>query len=165
MFKYTFNYILMMSILLGLIYIENFSPLFFINYLQTDLTIFLVSNGVDFFNLPIKMQESVMIFDNGAKIFIHNSCNGMTAVLLYLAGISAYPTRLKNKALWFTGGYIFIILLNILRLLFVSYMVAINSDYFHWSHDYIGRYGMGIFTLFIFFIFTQYVKLNKKIGA
>ena len=165
MSKYTLLYILWGSILFGLLFIEGYSPLFFLNNLQTDLTIFLVSSGVDFFNLPIKMQGSVMIFDNAAKIFIHDSCNGMTAILLYTAGIIAYPTWLKNKAIWFTGGYIFIVFLNILRLLFVSYMVAINPDYFHWSHDYIGRYGMGIFTLFSFFIFTQYVKLNKKISA
>lgn len=164
MIKYTLKYILMGSMLFGLIYIENLSPLFFLNNLQTDLTIFLVSKGVDFFNLPIKMQESVMIFDNGAKIFIHYTCNGMTAVLLYTAGIIAYPTWFRNKAFWFITGYIFINILNLIRLLFVSYFVAINPDYFHWAHDYIGRYGMGIFTLFIFFIFTQYARLNKKIG-
>lgn len=164
MFRYTLLYILWGSILFGLFYIEGYSPLFFLNDLQTDLTILLVSYGVEFFDFPIKMQGPLMIFDNGAKIIIHYTCNGLTAILLYTTAIIAYPTWIKNKVTWFMGGYIIIVTLNLIRLLFVSYFVSINPDYFHLSHDYIGRYGMGIFTLCIFLIFTQYVGLNKKIS-
>ena len=71
MFKYTFFYILWGSILFGLINIENFSPLFFLNNLQTDFTLILISYGLEFLNLPVKIQGDVMLFHNGAKIIIH----------------------------------------------------------------------------------------------
>jgi exosortase/archaeosortase family protein len=162
MFKYIRNYIFVGSILFGLLYIENISPFFFLNDLQTDFTLVLISYSIEFLRLPIEMQEAIMIFDNGAKIIIHYTCNAMTAILLYSAAIISYPTAIKNKFLWFVGGYIVIVAINLLRILLVSYAVTIDPNYFNWSHDYIGRYGMGILTLYFFFIFTQYVKLNKR---
>jgi len=161
MFKYTLLYILLGSIFFGLIYIENFSPFFFINELQRDFTLVLLSYGVELLNFPIKMQEQLMIFDNGKKISIDYACNGLTAILLYTVAILSYPTRIKNKITWFIGGYITIVSLNLFRILFVSYAVIINPDYFHWSHDYVGRYGLGLSTLILFFLFTQYVRVWK----
>jgi exosortase/archaeosortase family protein len=162
MLKYTFLYIIWGSILFGLINIENFSPLFFLNNLQTDFTLILISYGVEFLNLPVKIQGDVMLFDNGAKIIIHYTCNAITAILLYSAAVISYPTWIKNKVIWFITGYFIIVLINLIRILFVSYAVAIDSNYFSFSHDYIGRYAMGLLTLYFFFIFTKYVKLNKN---
>lgn len=162
MFKYTFFYILWGSIFFGLINIENFSPFFFLNDLQTDFTLILISYGVEFLNFPVKMQEEIIVFDNGAKIIINYTCNGITAILLYTIAIISYPTWIKNKIIWFIAGYFIIVVINLIRIIFVSYAVTIDPNYFYWSHDYIGRYGMGILTLYFFYIFTQYVKLNKN---
>jgi exosortase/archaeosortase family protein len=102
-----------------------------------------------------------MIFDNGARINIDYTCNGLTAILLYTVAILSYPTHIKNKITWFTGGYIIIVAINLLRIFFFSYAVTINPDYFYWSHDYVGRYGMGLLTLSFFFIFTLYARVSR----
>lgn len=161
MFRYTLIYIILGSISFGLIQIENFSPFFFLNDLQTKFTLTLISYGIEFINLPIKMQESLMLFDNGAKITIDYTCNGLTAILLYWVAILSYPTYTKEKIIWLILGYIIIVIINLLRIYVFSYAVAINPDYFHWSHDYVGRYGMGLLTLGFFFIFTHCVRISK----
>ena len=163
MFKYTLIYILLGSIFFGLIQIENYSPFFFLNDLQTNLTLILISYGVEFSNLPIKIQESLMLFDNGAKVTIDYTCNGLTAILLYTVAILSYPTYIKAKITWLIYGYIIIVAINLLRIFVFSYAVTINPDYFHFAHDYIGRYGMGLLTLGLFFIFTQYARISKKL--
>lgn len=162
MFRYTLLYFLWVPILFGLVYIEDFSPLFFLNNLQTDLTTVLTTYGVEFFNLPIKMQGPLMLFDNGARLTIHYTCNVITPILLYTAAIISYPTWIKNKIIWLIGGYITLVALNLVRMLLVSYAVTLDPDYFHWTHNYIGRYGMGVLTLTIFFIFTQHVSAISR---
>lgn len=162
MFKYTFIYIFLGSIFFGLIQIENFSPFFFFNDLQTDFTLTLISYGVEFSNFPIKIQETLMLFDNGAKVIIDYSCNGLTAILLYTIAILSYPTYIKEKIIWLVVGYIIIVSINLLRIFVFSYAVTINPNYFHFAHDYIGRYGMGLLILSLFFIFTQYSRIIKN---
>jgi exosortase/archaeosortase family protein len=161
-FRYTLLYIILGPVLFGLIYFEDFSPLFFLNDLQTDLTTLLVTYGVAFFDLPITMQGPLMFFDNGAKLIIHYTCNAMTPILLYTAAIVSYPTWIKNKIIWLIGGYVALVALNLVRMLLVSYAVTIDPDYFHWAHNYIGRYGMGVLTLTIFYIFTQHVSVLSR---
>jgi len=162
MFKYTLLYIIWGPVLFGLIYIEHISPLFFLNDLQTDLTTILTAYGIEFFNLPIHMQERLVYFENGTVLMIHYTCNAMTPILLYSAAVISYPTQIQSKIIWLIGGYFTLVILNLVRLILVSYAVTLNPDNFELTHDYLGRYGMGILTLSIFFIFTHFVTVISR---
>ena len=155
MLRYTLLYILWGPVLFGLIYFEGFSPFFFLNNLQTDLTIFLTFSGLDLFSFPVDTHGDLVLFPSGLILKIHYTCNAMAPILLYTAAIVSYPTDIKNKVSWIIAGYFILVGLNLIRMLLVAYAVIVDPDSFHWAHNYVGRYGMGVLTLFIFFVFTQ----------
>jgi len=165
MLRYTLLYILLGPILFGLIYFDGFSPLFFLNNLQTKLTIFLTFSGLDLFNLPVATHGDLVLFPSGLILKIHYTCNAMAPILLYTAAIVSYPTDIKSKVYWLIAGYFILVGLNLIRMLLVAYAVIIDPDSFHWAHNYVGRYGMGVLTLCIFYFFTQKVPVLKNTFA
>ena len=88
------------------------------------------------------------------RIFITQACNGLIPFYLYLAAILAFPASWKRRVLWGILGYLVISAVNLLRLLFVTAMVARSPDNFPWAHDLLGNLmlmavGLGLFLGFI----------------
>ena len=146
--------------LILLSYLSQYSPLFFISDLQTDLTTILTAIGIDFLRLPVQMDGIEMVLADGLHLRILHECNAMAPLLLFAAAVWSYPTDLRTKVLWTVVGYLLLVLLNIARIMFVLYVVDIDRDNLEWSHHYVGRYGMGVLTLALFWVFTEVVEVK-----
>lgn len=88
------------------------------------------------------------------RIIITQACNGLIPYYLYLAAILAYPRPWRDRLIWAVLGYFVISIVNVLRLLMVTAIVARNPASFHWSHDILGNAvlmvaGLGLFYLFL----------------
>ncbi len=158
---YVIRYAFWAPLLFGLIYFQNFSPLFFISTLQTDLTTLLTAAGIDLLQLPIQMQGIEMVLRDGLHLRILHECNAMAPLLLFAAAVWSYPTHFQTKAFWTLLGYLLLMLLNIGRIMFVLYVVDIDRENLTWSHHYLGRYGMGVMTLVLFWVFTNVVEVKN----
>lgn len=162
MIKFAIGYVLWVSLLFMLTFIEGVAPLFFVNEFQTQLTIQLTSMWVNFFQIPLVMQGDTLILEHGMSLQILHECNGLVPFLLYLAAILAYPTELKYKLQWFLIGYLFLMLINMVRIFAITLVVVDFPDLFTISHDWVGRYGVGLFTLLFFFWFTNRVPVIQE---
>ena len=101
------RYIVWVTLLYLLFFIDDFSPFYVVNTLQTELTIYLTATWIDFFKIPVEMLGNTVYLDNGFDIWIFDECNGLTAFLLFGAAIIAYPTLWKSRLFWLLEGYVF----------------------------------------------------------
>lgn len=165
MLRFSISYFIWMGLLFFLFFFSGISPFFIINELQTQLTILITQNWVTLFDLPVLIQADTLILKNGLHLQILHECNGLTPFLLYAAAILAYPAYSRAKAVWLFFGYILLVAINTLRMLFITLVVTDYPDQFHLVHDWIGRYTVAILTIALFFWFTERVQVktgNKK---
>jgi len=161
--SFTFQFVAWSFVLFGLIYFEDFSPLVFINNLQTDLTAYLTHGWILLFNIDINMKEALLTFENGLKLRIVNECNGLAAFLVFLAAVIAYPTSKKEKLFWIFLSYFILLIANAVRLDWIAYHVIENPEDFKFAHEVLGRYIIASIPLFLFYIFSTNVSINSKI--
>lgn len=157
--RYVACYIIWVSVLFALIFFEGFSPLYILSELQTTMTIYLMNLWIYIFSIPISIVDERVIFENGLELLILNACNGMTPILLFTAGVLSYPTKYKLKIEWILGAYIILIIINMLRIYFITLWVIDNPESFHFIHDFIARYVVGTLTLLLFYLFTRNTKV------
>lgn len=164
MLWFCLRYIIWIALLYLLFFIDSLSPLYWVNTLQTELTIYLTAAWIDLFEIPVNMLANTVHLDNGFDIWIVDECNGLTTFLLFSSAILAYPALWKCRFYWLLEGYVFVLILNMIRIDAVIYFTMLDVNYFHLSHNLIGRYGTLFLILSLFFIFTLRVKIRQPMG-
>ncbi len=160
--KFIVGYVLWLALLYLLFFIEGFSPFYIVNHWQTHLTIIQTQWWVDTFSIPVKMVGDTIHLDNGFDIWILNNCNGMEPYVLYVAGILAYPNTWYQKGLWIVYGYLFVLLLNTVRIDVVVYVTMLDKTYFELIHDFIGRVIMLFLTLGLFVYYSWLTEKRRQ---
>lgn len=153
--KFLLNYWLGIALLFTLFY-SDYSPFSLqINNLQTNLTAYLTS-----LSLPSEMMTSHKIFISDSYVLIiEKACNGLIPYLFFLASIIAFPSTLKHKIKWAIIGYLFISIINVFRIWFVTQFVLQEQKNFSLAHDYLGN---GLLILTGLILFTSFIKTRKK---
>ena len=153
--KFLLSYWLGIAMLFGVFY-WNLSPLSSaINTFQTDLTAYFTS-----LTLADDMMDNYRILINEHySLVIEKACNGMIPYLFFLASIIAFPSTLMHKVKWAIMGYIFISLMNVFRIWFVTQLVLQERQNFSLAHDYLGN---GLLILTGLLLFTWFVKSRKR---
>ncbi len=163
MLWFFFRYIVWITILYLLFFIDSFSPFYWLNTLQTELTIYLTATWIELFEIPVQMLGNTVYLDHGFDVWIFDECNGLTAFLIFGTAIIAYPTLWKSRLYWLLEGYVFVVVLNMIRIDAVVYFTMLDANYFHISHNLIGRYSTILLTLSLFFIFTLRVSISQMV--
>ena len=153
--KFLLSYWLGIALLFGGFY-WNLSPLSStINLFQTNLTAYFTS-----LTLAEDMMKDYHILINAQySLVIEKACNGMIPYLFFLASIIAFPSTLIHKVKWVIMGYIFISLMNVFRIWFVTQLVLQERQNFSLAHDYLGN---GLLILTGLLLFTWFVKSRKR---
>ena len=144
------KYWLGVALLFAFFYWEQ-SPLSAINYIQTNLTVFLTS-----LTLPIEMMSGhEILISSNYMLVIEKACNAMVPYLLFLASILAFPSSIEHKIKWIVIGYIMIVIINIFRIWLVTQFVLNSRDSFSLAHDYIGNMILIVAGLVLFVVFVK----------
>jgi exosortase/archaeosortase family protein len=85
-------------------------------------------------------------------------CNGLEAILIFLAGVLAYKATLSYKGEWVLKGIVIISLLNLIRIVILAYTIEYHRSYFDFMHDYITQDVMIFISIILFFIYIQNAK-------
>ena len=152
---FVLRYVFWTSLLYLAIYFENFSPLLFINNLQTDLSIYLTQLWINFFDIPIQMSGATLVYTHGLKLEILNECNGLAAFLFFLAAVIAYPASKKDKFIWIIMAYFLLLIANTIRLDWILYHVIEHPEDFTFIHEVVGRYVISTIPLVLFYLFSD----------
>jgi len=89
-------------------------------------------------------------------------CNGLEAILIFIAGILAFRAKLKDKLIYLGQGILFLAIVNIFRLVILAYVIEYHNYYFAFMHDYVTQDIMIFLAILIFLIFTQKMKTSNK---
>ncbi len=153
--KFLLSYWLGIALLFGVFY-WDLSPLSStINSLQTNLTAYLTSLSL----VDNMMEEHRILINAHYSLVIEKACNGMIPYLFFLASIIAFPSTLMHKVKWAIMGYIFISLMNVFRIWFVTQLVLQERQNFSLAHDYLGN---GLLIVTGLLLFTWFVKSRKR---
>ncbi|SFV56172.1 hypothetical protein MNB_SV-3-169 [hydrothermal vent metagenome] len=155
--QFVVRYFIFLGGLFALFYLPTSVISVMLNEEQTRLTLFLL----DFFLKPEQLQGIDIWINPHYKIFITKACNGMIPILFLFASVLAYYGTWKYKILWMFLGYIIFSIVNVIRILFVVYIVQTGEGYadFHWSHDILGNILL-LFTGMLLFI--GFIKTSTK---
>ncbi len=103
---------------------------------------------------PNRVEDNFIIITEHYKLSIDKACNGIVSILFFIAPILVYPTYIRYKIIAILIGYIVLSLANIIRIIFITYMVIEDKSNFSLSHDLIGNIfllvvGVGLFMVFL----------------
>ena len=153
--RFLLSYWLGIALLFGIFY-WDLSPIsLYINNQQTDLTAYLTS-----LTLADGMMDKYRILINSHyALVIEKACNGMIPYLFFLASIIAFPSTVMHKVKWAIFGYLFILVMNVFRIWFVTQLVLDKRQNFSLAHDYLGN---GLLIVTGLLLFTWFVKSRVK---
>lgn len=90
-------------------------------------------------------------------------CNGLEAILIFVAGVLAFSAGLRYKLKYILQGIILISAINIFRLVILAYVLEVHGNYFNLMHDYVTQHMMIFLAILLFLIFTSNVKSMKEV--
>ena len=158
--KFLLRYALYTALLFALFYLPSNPLSVALNALQTKLTLTLLSTTL--------WQDAVKGIDIWInphyRIYISQACNGFIPILILYASLLAYPARWRRRIVWMVMGYILFDVVNVVRLIFVSYMTKIyGPQAFGWAHDIVGNAMLMITGLLLFVTFVKGVGTENGI--
>ncbi len=71
------------------------------------------------------------------SVTIFNGCNGLEAILIFVAGVAAFPARLSRKLLGMALGFAAIQAFNVVRVVSLYYVGVLRPQWFNVSHVFI----------------------------
>ena len=159
---FTLRYLFWAPFLFLVFYFESFSPLIFINQLQTDLSVFFMQQWISFHIIPVSMIGPDLFFDHGLHLTVVHECNGMAAFLLFLASVLSFPTPGTPKVFYAIVGYFIILFANMVRLIGITYYVIDHPESFALLHEVVGRYVIAGIPLVLFYFFSQHSPRRRR---
>ena len=115
-------------------------------------------------DVPVQRQGLFLYFPH-AVMEVVEACNGLLMVALYGAGVLAYRAAWPQKLAWLGIGLAAIEAANLLRLLFLSYILEHHFAYYGFFHYVVGQGTMILCTLALFIAFVRSIPLVKKAAS
>ncbi len=156
--KFLLLYITYILIFFSIIEIPFIINIFPIEEFTTHIAVEATKISINLIGIEAKVNGISFELDN-AIMMVDPDCNGLKAVMLFVAVILAYPSSLKVKVIWILGSIIFLQFINIVRITFLAWVLRYHFDNFDFIHDYISP----IFVISIaLFMFYKYVDIANK---
>lgn len=99
----------------------------------------------------------------GFAVSIEAGCNGVEAAIVLIAGIVAFPASWAQKLTAILLGFLFVQVLNVVRIISLFYLGQWNSTVFEWFHLYLWPVLIMLDVLIVFAVYLQY--LGKQHAA
>ncbi|PIN90235.1 hypothetical protein COU57_03955 [Candidatus Pacearchaeota archaeon CG10_big_fil_rev_8_21_14_0_10_32_14] len=150
--------ILYRYIILLLIAIPGISIFYF---LFTSLTIYPVYYLVQIYS-KATLYGNLITLSNNISLEIVGACvAGSAYLLLTILNLSTSNIKLKKRILMLLSSYFIFLIFNIIRIVFLGYLVFIGSAYFDIVHSVLW-YGIStIFVVALWFAQIHYFKVNS----
>jgi exosortase/archaeosortase family protein len=102
----------------------------------------------------------------GENLQIIPECTGLYTSIIYFSIIGAYPARIGEKLAGLLIGLPAIHVLNLIRMVFIAWILYVRHDLFELFHGYLWQAGFLIFMiLLVIFWLGKIVKVKAPGGA
>lgn len=114
-------------------------------------------------------QSVVTVFHNNQSLsyYISYECSGVVETLVFISLLTFYPVyNWINRLKFYIVGTLYIIVMNIVRLLIITLIVKyLGSSYFFFSHVILSRIiFFGFMVVLYYEVFTKPHILRQKVG-
>ena len=97
-------------------------------------------------------------------VSIEPGCNGVEAMIVLLAAITAFPAPLLYKLKGLLAGFIAIQALNLARIISLFYLGLWNATLFEWAHLYVWQALIMLDALIVFLVWVRYIPGGNPAG-
>jgi len=110
---------------------------------------------------------SIMLYTRhgGENLVIIPECTGLYTTIIYFSIIGAYPARAGEKLLGLLIGIPSIHVLNLARMVFISWILYEKRDLFELFHGYLWQVGFLIFMLALVIFWMGKIVRPKPAGS
>lgn len=103
-------------------------------------------------------NNKIYLFESGMALEIILECTGVYEMIILSSIILAYPTHIRNKLFGIIFGIVTIYILNMIRIISISYVLLNYADKFDFVDKYLWQ------TSLVIFISLTYIIWLKSIG-
>ncbi len=96
------------------------------------------ATGTPTSTMEVPREEFVRILIDGEYIsFVNEGCNAISIVIIFIAFIVAFYTNIKQTLGYIIAGLVLIFIMNVSRIMLLSYIFKYMPDYGKIGHDYL----------------------------
>jgi exosortase/archaeosortase family protein len=111
---------------------------------------------------PVHRDRNIIIKDGEKVLGIHDACNGIDLMFIYIGIIVLLPYSIKRKIFFSIGGIVVIILANIIRVCSLYYIYRYHTAAFDFSHHYVFTILMYVLIFYGWVLFIKKDKPNEQ---
>ncbi|MGB5145907.1 MAG: exosortase H [Porticoccaceae bacterium] len=97
-------------------------------------------------------------------VSIEPGCNGVEAMIVLLAAITAFPAPLFYKLKGLLAGFVAIQALNLARIISLYYLGLWSATLFEWAHLYIWQALIMLDALIVFLVWVRFIPGGSPAG-
>ncbi|SDF97343.1 archaeosortase B, VPXXXP-CTERM-specific [Methanolobus vulcani] len=144
--------------LFTLVYITFQEKFAFLNLLTADaLSVLMSFLGIE------SSSYGQSVYMDGFSVMIIDECTGMYELLVYAGCILAYPTTLKKKLLGLALGIPAMLGVNMVRLIFLSFVGIIYPSMFSYVHYYLWQITFIFLIVMFMLLWIEKVVKNPSV--
>lgn len=154
--KFLFTFLMISSILyilISIFYSKDF-PIIGISGITSTSNNILNFAGIR----TVIVDYDTIYFTNGIALKIILECTGVYEMLILSSIILSYPTNIKNKLFGIIFGVIIIYILNMIRLISISYVIIYYTDKFNFIDRYLWQISLVIFISLAYVIWLKLIE-------
>lgn len=99
--------------------------------------------------------ERLVLSSPRFAVAIHNGCNGLEAILVFIAGVLAFPASARRKAIGVLLGFVAIQGFNLVRVVALFYTGVFKPDWFSASHVLVWQSLVIVFAVGLWVLWVQ----------
>jgi exosortase H (IPTLxxWG-CTERM-specific) len=88
-------------------------------------------------------------------VTIYNGCNGLEAILVFVAGVLAFPARWQARLLGIVTGFVAVQVLNVVRIVSLYYVGVWRPDWFTTAHVLVWQTIVILFAVVLWLLWVQ----------
>ncbi len=126
----------------------------------TSATATILNNIINHIGINSVQLGPTIYLPNSKSINILVECTGLFEIIILSSVILAFPTSLINKLIGVISGIMTISILNIIRLVTITYVLMYHSDIFKFVDIYLWQIGTLVFILIGYSTWLKLINLN-----
>ena len=88
-------------------------------------------------------------------VTIYNGCNGLEAILVFVAGVLAFPAPWRARLLGVVGGFVAVQVLNVVRVVSLYYVGVWRPEWFTTAHVLVWQTVVILFAVILWLLWVQ----------
>ncbi|MEK6481680.1 exosortase family protein XrtF [Catalinimonas sp. 4WD22] len=110
-----------------------------------------------------KQSVSLILVDEVPLLYIADSCNAFTLMVLFMGFIIAYPGNWKHKMWFIAAGCLAVFLINVIRVQFLIYNYMYYHSWFEFNHKYTFTIAVYLCVFYFWMVWANSFGKERKI--